>query len=90
MIESDAMNHPIFASQILVISVCSGFGALICTTTHTLLSIELVPWWAVNVMGAVVGGSAALWIEWIEARVIRHRSRRLISNEPRVSGRESD
>ena len=93
MTDRDALSHPTFASQILVTSVCSGFGALICTAIHTLLSIELVPWWAVSVMGAIVGGSAGLWIEWIEVRVIRHRSRCLglyRDNKPRVSGRESD
>ena len=93
MTDPDALSHPTFASQVLVISVCSGFGALICTTAHTLLSIELVPWWAVSIVGAIVGGSAGVWIEWIEVRVIRHRSRCLglyRHNEPRVSGRESD
>ena len=93
MTDLAALSHPTFASQVLVISVCSGFGALICTTAHTLLSIELVPWWAVSIVGAIVGGSAGVWIEWIEVRVIRHRSRCLglyRHNEPRVSGRESD
>ena len=66
MTEFDAMSHPTFASQILVISVFAGLGAMICTAVHVLLSIELVPWWAVSVMGAIVGGSAGLWIEWIE------------------------
>ena len=66
MTDRDALSHPTFASQILVISVCSGFGALICTTAHTLLSIELVPWWVAGIVGAILGGSAGLLIEWIE------------------------
>ena len=70
MTEFDAMSHPTFASQILVISVFAGLGAMICTAVHVLLSIEVVPWWAVSVVGAIVGGSVGFLTEWIEANSV--------------------
>ena len=66
MTEFDALSHPTFASQTLVISVFAGLGAMICTAAHVLLSIEFVPWWAVSVVGAIVGGSVGFLMEWIE------------------------
>ena len=65
----DAVSQPSLASQTLMVGVVGGFGALLCTVAHTLLSIEIVPWWVVSGAGAIVGGSIGFLSEWMEVRI---------------------
>ena len=69
MHDYDAVSRPSVASHTLMVGVFGGFGALLCTIAHTLLSIEIVPWWVASGAGGIVGGSIGLLIEWMEVRI---------------------
>ena len=69
MHDYDAVSQPSLASFTLMVGVFGGLGALLCTMAHTLLSVEIVPWWVVSAAGAIVGGSISFLIEWMDGSI---------------------
>ena len=70
MQDFDAVSQPSLASLTLMVGVFGGFGALLCTIVHTLLSIDVVPWWVASGVGGIVGISIGLLLEWMEVRIL--------------------
>ena len=70
MQDFDAVSQPSLASLTLMVGVFGGFGTLLFTIAHTLLSIDVVPWWVASGVGGIVGSSIGLLLEWMEVRIL--------------------